>query len=94
VAVYEYACNQCGRFDVRLAIGTAPDQYRCPECASSARRAFSPPMLSQLPTPIGRLLGRDEKSRDEPEVVTALPKRPGSRPTQTVHPALARLPRP
>jgi len=93
VAVYEYVCAACGPFDVRLAIGTAPEQHQCPECASSARRAFSPPMLGFMPKPVGTLLDREDKSRDEPEVVTQVPARPGSRATPPVHPELSRLPR-
>jgi len=94
VAVYEFVCTGCGRFEVRLPIGTAPDRYDCPECADPARRAFSPPVLGQLSKPVGTLLGREEKSRDEPEVVTQLPARPGGRPAPPPHPALDRLPRP
>lgn len=94
MAIYEYACTRCGRFDVRLAIGTAPDSYGCPECARSARRAFSAPMLGNVSKPVGTLLGLEEQSRDEPEVVTQLPKRPDGRPASPPHPALARLPRP
>jgi putative FmdB family regulatory protein len=94
VAVYEYQCNRCGRFDVRLAIGTAPEDYRCPECASASRRVFTPPLLGNTSKQLGALLSREEQSRDDPEVVHQLPARPGIRPEPPTHPALARLPKP
>ena len=65
-----------------------------PNALARARRAFSAPMLGNVSKPVGTLLGHEEKSRDEPEVVTQLPKRPGGRPAPPPHPALARLPRP
>jgi len=92
MALYEYLCAGCGGFDVRLDIGTAPDRYRCPRCDEFARRGFSPPMLRQVPNPLGMLVDRDEQSRDAPEVVTELP--PRNRAVPPPHPALSRLPRP
>jgi putative FmdB family regulatory protein len=95
MAVYEYTCDECGRFDIRLTIGTAPAAYRCPQCARTARRVFSPPMLGQqVPKPLGALLDREEQSRDAPDVVTRVPPRRVRRPASTANPALAQLPRP
>jgi putative FmdB family regulatory protein len=94
MATYEYQCSECGRFDVRLAIGTAPERHRCPTCAGSARRAFSSPSLvGGAPATLRRLRVSDERSQDIPELVSHVPAR--ARPTATpAHPALARLPRP
>jgi putative FmdB family regulatory protein len=94
MAVYEYTCDECGQFDIRLAIGTAPAGYHCPGCARTARRVFSPPMLGQLPKPLGALLEREEQSRDAPDVATRLPPRRVRRPASADNPALAHLPRP
>jgi putative FmdB family regulatory protein len=91
MAIYEYDCPCCGRFETHQMIGTALGSYDCPECAEPARRIFSAPHLSSVPRSLGTAFDREEKSRDEPDVVTSVPgKRPGPQP----HPALARLPRP
>ena len=94
MAVYEFRCGKCGTFDVRLAIGTAPDRYRCPTCHAVARRAFSPPMLREVSKPVGVVLGGEAQSRDEPAVVSEVPPRGRPAATSAPHPALARLPRP
>ncbi|MBB5156667.1 hypothetical protein [Saccharopolyspora phatthalungensis] len=39
---------------------------------------------------LGAALAREERSREEPEVVTGVPRR---QPTRKPHPALSRLPR-
>lgn len=78
MAAYEYECAECGRFEVRLPIGTAPERHRCPGCDTSARRAYTSPMLGRGNPPVTRLWERAEKSQDEPDVVTRIP--PGPRP--------------
>jgi putative FmdB family regulatory protein len=93
MATYEYACAECGRFDIRATIGTAPDRHLCPVCRTVAPRAFSPPMLGQISKAWGALAGREEQSRDAPEVVTHLPAKSGRPPAAPVNPAIARLPR-
>lgn len=95
MATYEYVCRDCGdRFDIRAPIGTAPDRHHCPTCSGSARRAFSAPAFNGLATPTRQLLEREEKSRDEPDVVRHIPPRAHSPRTKETNPALARLPRP
>jgi len=93
VAVYEYTCVQCGSFDLRCPIGTAPDRERCPACGGSARRVFSPPMLGVTSSPARSLIALEEKSADAPEVVTTVPPKvaPAAPPA---HPAWSRLPKP
>lgn len=73
MAMYEYQCARCGRFDIRLPIGTAPERHRCPDCSAPARRAFTAPMLGRGSSPLTRMWERAEKSQDEPEVVTRVP---------------------
>ncbi|MGH3344018.1 MAG: FmdB family zinc ribbon protein [Carbonactinosporaceae bacterium] len=94
MALYEYSCPDCGRFDVHRAMGTAPGSIDCPTCSRPARRAFSPPLLSQTPRTLGTLLDGEERSRESPEVVSERPSRPRPRSNPRPHPALARLPRP
>ncbi|MEV4418255.1 zinc ribbon domain-containing protein [Catellatospora sp. NPDC049609] len=94
MATYEYECADCGRFDVRTAVGAAPPRSSCPACHGDARRVFSPPLLGLLPKAVTALAGREEQSRDEPAVVSRIPPKTGGRPEPAPHPALARLPRP
>ncbi len=93
MATYEYLCGTCGRFDVRLAMGTAPEQAQCPNCAGVARRAFSPPHLGVgAPSAVRRLRNVEERSQDAPEIVTQVPAKVSN--AQPYNPALARLPKP
>ncbi|WP_301310338.1 FmdB family zinc ribbon protein [Nonomuraea roseoviolacea] len=92
MATYEYRCRDCGRFEVRLPIGTAAAACDCPECHGPASRVFSSPYLSQLSPATARARSREEQSREAPEVVTSVPS--PRRRQQPPHPALQRLPRP
>ncbi|MFD8530653.1 FmdB family zinc ribbon protein [Streptosporangium canum] len=91
MATYEYLCRDCGRFDVRLPMGTAPVSHDCSTCGRGAPRVFSPPGFSRVHPALSAALDRDERSRDSPDVVSGVP---GRRPPRPPHPALARLPRP
>lgn len=91
MATYEYVCLDCGRFDVHLPIGTAPLSRDCSACEREARRVFSPPNFSRVHPALSAALGREERSRDAPTVVSGIPGRRRSRPP---HPASAHLPRP
>jgi len=77
MAIYQYRCHRDGIIDVRRPIGTAPPRYTCPTCASEAVRVFSAPMLSLASRPVVAAIDRAEKSRDSPELVSTLPRRPG-----------------
>ncbi|WP_157977368.1 FmdB family zinc ribbon protein [Streptomyces triticisoli] len=92
MATYEYSCSRCGVFDVRLPIGTAPTQLSCPRCSTTARRAYSSPALVSTSPALAGLREQAEKSREDPAVVTRVPPRTAT--TRSVHPAVARLPRP
>ncbi|MFD3452340.1 FmdB family zinc ribbon protein [Streptomyces sp. NPDC058691] len=94
MATYEYFCDRCGPFEVGLAIGTAPDAHGCPVCADPARRVFSAPSFAMTPHSAGSAREREERSREAPDVVSAVPSRPRRRPEPAPHPALSRLPRP
>ncbi|WP_185087528.1 FmdB family zinc ribbon protein [Nonomuraea muscovyensis] len=92
MATYEYRCPDCGRFEVRLPIGTAQAVHDCPLCRSPARRLFTAPSLTRLSPAMSAALTREEQSQEAPEVVTSVPsERQRRRPP---HPALSRLPRP
>jgi putative FmdB family regulatory protein len=96
MAIYEYRCEVDGPFDVTLPIGTAPASVACPTCAGEADRVFSNPMVSFAPRALVAALDHEEKTRYEPDVVTALPPRPADKrtPMAPLTPALKRLPRP
>lgn len=96
MAIYEYRCDDDGAFEMTRPLGTAPESVACPVCGSEARRVFSKPMLSLSPPALVAAIDHAEKSRDEPEVVTSLP-RTGARkrtPVLPLTPTLRRLPRP
>jgi putative FmdB family regulatory protein len=96
MATYEYRCIQDGVFDVRQPMGTAGPKRRCPTCDGEAVRVFSAPMLSVGSRALVAAIDRTEKTRDEPDVVSALPPRRARtrRPMAARNPALQRLPRP
>ena len=96
MAVYVYRCLQHGPFDITRAMGAATESMPCPSCGLPAPRVFTAPRLS-LGSPVRRaLIDRTERTRDEPDVVSAPPPRPGPgrRADVTRNPALSRLPRP
>jgi putative FmdB family regulatory protein len=96
VATYEYQCDDHGLFEVTRALGTSPESLACPVCESKAGRVFSKPMLSFSNPALVAAIEHSERSRDEPEVVTSLPRRPAHErtPVLPLTPTLRRLPRP
>ncbi|MFI7149368.1 FmdB family zinc ribbon protein [Nonomuraea sp. NPDC050022] len=91
MATYEYRCPDCGRFEVRLPIGTAAAACECPACHRPSRRVFSSPYLGRVPSVVSAALTREEQSQEAPEVITSVPAKRREPPP---HPALPRLPRP
>ena len=97
MAVYEYRCEHDGRFDIMRPLGTAPTSATCPECGGEANRVFSKPMLkSSMPRELVSAIDHAEKTRDEPDIVTSLPRAGARRrtPVLPLTPTLRRLPRP
>ena len=96
MSIYEYHCDHDGPFEVTLRLGTAPQSLTCPVCARDARRVFTTPLLSRAPRALVAALDHEEKTRHDPDVVTALPPAPAHRrtPVLPLTPALRRLPRP
>jgi putative FmdB family regulatory protein len=96
MATYEYRCEDDGLFDVGRPLGTAPGSITCPVCGKAARRVFSKPMLLSLSPALVAAVDHAEKTRDEPDVVTALPptERRKRTPVLPLTPTLRRLPRP
>jgi putative FmdB family regulatory protein len=96
MALYEYRCEHDGAFDITAPLGTAPEASACPVCAEPARRVFSSPMIKTVPRALVAALDHEEKTRESPDIVTALPPTPAHRrtPMAPLTPALRRLPRP
>jgi hypothetical protein len=93
MATYQYRCGLDGVFDVIRPMGTAGSRLPCPVCGSPAARAFSPPMLLLGARALLSAIERAEKTREEPEVVSAVPPRKRS-PADASNPAVQSLPRP
>jgi hypothetical protein len=77
-------------------MGAATATIPCPACGAVAARVFTAPRLS-FGSPVRRaLLDRTERTRDQPDVVSAPPPGPGPGRRADVfrNPALSRLPRP
>jgi putative FmdB family regulatory protein len=91
MVVYVYHCAECGDFDVSLDMGAASGTLTCPTCALPARRRYTAPLLVRTPAPLATMLAKEEKSRDEPEVVAGPPPRRST--PKPRHPALERLPK-
>ena len=89
MAIYEYKCRQCGRFETQQPIGTAAGSCACPECRRPAYRVFSVPHLASVPRPLAAALALEERSQEEPEVVSEVPSAASG-----PNPSLSRLPRP
>ena len=70
---YLYRCAECGPWEVARPIGTAEDRSACPVCGSPGRRQYTPPLLARTPRPVAAARLREEASRDEPTVTTAVP---------------------
>lgn len=96
MATYEYRCERHGMVEEFRPLGTAPAMVACPVCGDEARRVFSVPALRRSNPEIVAAIDRSEKTRDEPEVVTAIPSKGARRPVRWApnDPRLQRLPRP
>jgi putative FmdB family regulatory protein len=97
MTLYEYRCEQDGLFEIMRPLGTAPPWVPCAVCGSPAVRVISVPRISSgKRTAWMAAMDHSQKSRYEPEVVSALPSAgaPSRSRTLQMTPALQRLPRP
>jgi putative FmdB family regulatory protein len=92
MAGYLYRCERCGPWEVQRPIGTAEREAICPVCGTAGRRLYTPPLLHRTPPAAAAARLREEASRDQPQVTTALPATP-TRPVPR-DPRWSRLPRP
>jgi hypothetical protein len=96
IATFQYRCPQDGDFEVIRPVGTATTHVACARCGRDAVRVFTAPLLSLAPRALMTAIDSTEKTRDEPEVISALPPRNVRKRTPMAprNPALQRLPRP
>ena len=96
MATYQYRCADDGDFDISRPIGTATPKSQCPACSNDAVRVIRAPMLSLASRALVTVIDRTERTRDEPDVVSAPPQRTSSSrtPAPPQNPAWQRLPRP
>jgi putative FmdB family regulatory protein len=94
MAVYVYRCAEHGRTEASSPIGTAAAAVPCPACGSSAVRIYTAPRLSLGSSARRELIDRTERTRDEPDVVSAPPPRRRGGAAVARDPVLRRLPRP
>lgn len=94
MATFLYRCSDDGIVEMGWPVGTAPSQVRCPVCAGDARRVYTPPLVSSGSRSTMALIDKTERTREEPEVVTAPPSRNHAHRRTDLNPAWQRLPRP
>lgn len=93
MTTYAFRCSDCGPFDARFPIGTAPDRLTCPRCAAESARMITAPRISGGRNPYRSAVDRTMASADAPQVVS-LPSS-GRRPVRVSSNPLHRtLPRP
>jgi putative FmdB family regulatory protein len=94
MTTYAFRCRDCGPFDARYPVGTAPDRSTCPECAGPSMRLITAPGISGGRNPYRSAVERSKASADAPQVVSSLPKS-GRRPVPvSSNPLHRKLPRP
>jgi putative FmdB family regulatory protein len=73
--IYEYECGEHGVFEDQRKIAEAHADGTCPECRRASPRIVSAPALGRLERSQVRAMERNEKSRHEPRVVQAEPRK-------------------
>ena len=68
--LYDYFCTQCGPFREWGAMSEAAMPAPCPDCGGCAPRAITAPSVSTLSGTSRTAHSRNEKSADEPRVVS------------------------
>ncbi|MCH7342732.1 zinc ribbon domain-containing protein [Pelomonas sp. CA6] len=95
MVLYEYLCDTHGPFELMCRLGQAPGATPCRHCGTPSRRLFSAPQLR-----VGQRVAWTEaqdhaqKSRHEPELVSAPPASATARRQAPLNPLLHTLPRP
>jgi putative FmdB family regulatory protein len=75
--LYDYRCEGCGPFEEWRAMRDAAKDITCPSCGGRARWAISAPNISTISSAYREGSARNERSADEPGVVTRSPSAMG-----------------
>ncbi|MDH3662053.1 MAG: hypothetical protein OEU92_18825 [Alphaproteobacteria bacterium] len=68
--LYDYHCSDCGDFRSWRPMSESNDDVPCPGCDQPGLRTVSAPSLALMASNTRIAHGRNEKSADQPEVVT------------------------
>jgi putative FmdB family regulatory protein len=94
MAMYQFTCPACGRFDVNCPMQDVTPTTTCPRCSGVARRQWTVPATRLVATGMRTMLDVQDASRHEPQVVSSVPTDPGRSRRITTDPRHRRLPRP
>jgi putative FmdB family regulatory protein len=68
--LYDYHCDDCGDFRSWQSMSESEADVACPSCTKAASRRVTAPSLALMPANNRTAHARNEKSADQPEVVT------------------------
>ena len=68
--LYNYVCADHGAFDAWCSMSQAGDPADCPTCQAPAARAISSPSLAMMNAATRKAHHVNERSADQPQVVT------------------------
>ncbi len=94
MAMYAFRCRECGPFDARFPIGTAPEGSPCPDCGRSSSRVITAPGIGNRRNPYRSTVERTMASADAPQIVSSLPGGSRRAAPVTTNPLHRKLPRP
>lgn len=69
--IYSYTCGQCGPFDMLRPMAECRKPGNCPECGQPSRKRVTPPRLNLMPSARRAAHRVNEKSANQPRVVSA-----------------------
>lgn len=75
--LYDYHCQDCGDFRSWQSMSESNADMACPECDQLAIRSVTAPALALMPNNNRIANARNEKSADQPEVITKASKDQG-----------------
>ncbi|WP_081239793.1 FmdB family zinc ribbon protein [Streptomyces viridosporus] len=93
MARYDYACGQCGVFEVVRPIDAPVHEPTCATCGGAATRVYAPPAFTSPHSALRRAHDAAAASAHEPTVQHRMPA-PPRRHAHPPNPLHARLPRP
>ncbi len=72
--LYDYHCSDCGDFRSWQSMSESGADVACPDCQELAGRLVTAPSLAMMPNNNRIANARNEKSADQPELVTRASK--------------------